>query len=96
MLLSFLVVLFLTVGNFIPVVSAETSAPTPPNISSPEQIGIPAGVQQGPSEAEIKQFENQFGAPPEAFSQPEIQKPQFEEPGKVPDGYRGARLEPFL
>lgn len=40
---------------------------------------------QGPSETEISQFEKQFGGPPESFPQPTITKPQFEQPGNIPD-----------
>lgn len=40
---------------------------------------------QGPSQEEISQFEQQFGGPPEAFETSEVEKPKFEQPGKVPE-----------
>jgi len=46
---------------------------------------MPVGVPAGPSAEEIKKFEEEFGAPPEAFKEPEVEKPKFEEPGKVPE-----------
>ena len=45
---------------------------------------IPSGAQ-GPSAEEISQFEKEFGAPPEAFPEPKIERPTFEQPGKAPE-----------
>ncbi len=37
--------------------------------------------KQKPSDDEMKQFEKEFGGPPQSFPQPEVMKPQFEQPG---------------
>jgi hypothetical protein len=41
--------------------------------------------KQKPSDDQMKQFEKEFGGPPQSFPQPEPMKPQFEQPGTVPD-----------
>ena len=45
----------------------------------------PSSETHGPNEAEIQKFEQEFGAPPEAFKEPEIETPKFEPPGKISD-----------
>lgn len=40
---------------------------------------------QGPSQEEINQFQQEFGAPPEAFQGVTPEKPKFEQPGSVPE-----------
>jgi len=47
--------------------------------------GPSAGTQQGPTAAQIAQFESEAGAPVITFNQAEIQRPTFEEPGQVPE-----------
>lgn len=44
--------------------------------------------KQRPSDDQMKQFEKEFGGPPQSFPEPEITKPQFEHPGTVPDEVR--------
>jgi len=49
------------------------------------QEGPATAPQGGPSQEEMQQFEKEFGGPPESFPAPTVVKPQFEQPGKVPD-----------
>ena len=52
---------------------------------SQEEIDAEVSNRQngGPSTEEMKQFEKEFGGPPESFASPSIQKPTFEQPGTV-------------
>lgn len=45
-------------------------------------------AQQRPSDDEMQQFQKEFGGPPQSFPEPVIEKPQFEQPGTVPDEVR--------
>ena len=50
-----------------------------------EGINAQTGEQHGPSSEEIQQFEKEFGGPPQSFPEPTIERPQFEQPGSVPE-----------
>ncbi|MDD5251628.1 MAG: hypothetical protein PHT12_03260 [Patescibacteria group bacterium] len=50
--------------------------------------GSPPGVQQSPTEAEIAAFEQEQGAPMEAFNDAPVELPPYEEPGSVPPEVR--------
>lgn len=60
---------------------------TPGNSSQgPSQAEIDAmAAKQRPGDEQMKQFEKDFGGPPQSFPAPTIEKPQFEQPGTVPD-----------
>jgi hypothetical protein len=59
-------------------VFAEDGGPTQEEIDAQSK-------GHGPSDAEIQQFEKEFGGPPESFAAPEVVKPQFEQPGTISD-----------
>jgi len=52
------------------------------NGPSQEEIDAKAAANT-PGEAEIQQFQKEFGGPPDSFPAPAITKPQFEQPGAV-------------
>ncbi len=67
-------------------VLAQESAPAEVPQGGPSQEEINAQAQgHGPSDAEIQQFQKEFGGPPDSFPTPTITKPQFEQPGTIPD-----------
>ncbi|MDD5098362.1 MAG: hypothetical protein PHD31_01425 [Candidatus Pacebacteria bacterium] len=67
-------------------VLAEEGGVIPAPQSGPSQEEIDAQSQgHGPSAEEIQQFEKEFGGPPESFPAPTITKPEFEQPGTIPD-----------
>jgi len=65
---------------------AQTSgqAPQGPNQQDIQAQAEAQAASHGPSAAEIQQFQDQFGGPPTSFPAPEIQQPQFEQPGTIP------------
>jgi len=68
--------------NYLLIVATILSILTPGSI-----FAVVEGDQGGPSEEEISQFEKEFGASPEDLTPTgaEVEKPKFEQPGKVPD-----------
>lgn len=80
------IVLAVMIGfNVINVFAQEGGAVAAPEGGpSQEEINTQA-AGHGPSAAEIQQFEKEFGGPPESFPAPTITKPQFEQPGTIPD-----------
>lgn len=68
----------------------DLSAPTGPSDADMQQAESQAKSEatsraQSESAAARAQFENEFGAPPEAYAEHKPQKPQIEKPGKVPE-----------
>jgi hypothetical protein len=85
--IAVMAIALLTVFLLSNSVLALTEGQTPQGPSQ-EEIQAQAKAQagsHGPSAAEIDQFKSQFGGPPTSFPVPEIKKPQFEQPGTIPD-----------
>lgn len=95
-----LIALFLFSSNPIfSFAQTQSSLNTQPKETGPSQADIDAVRSEGSTQAvqiadersrdeESKmrsEFESQFGAPPEAFQKREPQKPQFEQPQRVPE-----------
>lgn len=80
---------FLIVGLNLIVLASLSGLPAlaqEADQGGPSQAEIDAEkAKNAPSEEQMRQFEKEFGGPPESFPQPTVEKPQFEQPGTIPD-----------
>lgn len=85
--LAFGIVSFITVAGFLGsghIAFAHVAEADVSGGPSREEINARAAEGQ-PSDEQIKQFQKEFGGPPESFPEPTIQKPEFEQPGSIPE-----------
>lgn len=82
--IAFLIITFSILGSDRFVFAAEEEAGD--SSQGPSQAEIDAiADKQRPGDEKMREFEKEFGGPPQSFPEPEIEKPQFEQPGTVPD-----------
>lgn len=97
--LGYFLTIALLFAMFSPLAMAQMNVSTDGPVAAPGGAPSEADMQQAESQAKSEatsraqseaaaaraQFENEFGAPPEAYAEHKPQKPQIEKPGKVPE-----------